>query len=207
MERAIAYVDGYGLEAALRTKGWQSFCWLDIPALARRFLDPGQELMFTRYYNMLVEAPDEERHRQAVFLDALQTLPGFLGNYVEPHPGTALCKGCGREIELGPEKSIAVELTTDLLADAAVDRFDAALLVSAEDSLAGPVTTARRLLRHRPIAVVSLSGWGSLPLQQAASSVLHLGQLDLRRSQLPDRIEKEKGVVLRRPEGWGSAGG
>jgi hypothetical protein len=202
MDRVIAYVDGYALQAALLARGWQGFCWLDVPAFVRRFLDPGQELMFTRYYSMLVEAPEEERHQQAVYLGALQTLPGFLGNYVEPHPEIVLCGGCGREVAIGPQKSIAIELTTDLLTDAAVDRFDAALIVSAEDSLGGPVTTARRLLRHRPIAVVSPPGQGSLPLQQAASSVLHVGQLDLRRSQLPDRIEEEKGIMLNRPKEW-----
>jgi hypothetical protein len=202
MERVIAYVDGHALREGLRARSWQAFSWLDLPALARRFLSPGQDLLFTRYYGMLVEGPEEERRRQALYLDALQTLPGFLGNYLEPHGETVVCAGCGREVEVGPGKSIAVELTTDLLADAAVDRFDAALVFSAEDSLAGPVTTARRLLRHRPIAVLTLPGQGSLPLQQAASSVLHIGQLDLRRSQLPERIEKEKGMVLRRPEGF-----
>ncbi len=202
MERVIAYVDGWALHAALRDKGWQRFYWLDVQALARRFLDPGQELVMTRYFTALVGEPEEERKRQAIYLEALQTLPRFHGYYVERSAERGPGEQGSREFAFRLEQTSPVEIAVELLVDVALDRLDAALLFSADSSLAGVVSTARRLLRHRSIVVVFPPGEGCMALQQTASNVLHMGQLDLRRSQLPDRIEKEKGVVLLRPEGW-----
>jgi hypothetical protein len=34
MERVIAYVDGFNLYFGLKSKGWQRYFWLNIPALA-----------------------------------------------------------------------------------------------------------------------------------------------------------------------------
>ena len=202
MERVIAYVDGNSLYSGLCSKGWQRFLWLDVRALAGRCLNPGQELVMTHYFAELVEGPEEERRRQAVYLEALRTLPDFRGHYVPYLSETIRCRGCGREVPVHIVKMTPVELATELLADAALDRFDAALLFSAEGSLAGPVATARRLGRHRPITVVFPPGLRALALEEAASGVLHVGNRELAGSLFPNTVTRKGDAPLRRPEEW-----
>jgi len=202
MERVIAYVDGNELHSALHLQGWQRFAWLDIPELASKFLQAGQELVTTRYFVSLIDGPEAERRQQAVYLEALQSLPG-LRAHCSPQPAeTSSIRRYGREEALEVNRTPAVEIAVELLLDAALDRMDAVLLCSTDGSLAAVLATVRRLERYRPITVVFPPGQRSPALEQAAASVLHIGHPDLSKSQLPDRIVKGKGMVLKRPEAW-----
>lgn len=77
MERVIAYVDGYNIYYGLRSKGWKRFYWLNIQKLVQQFIKPNQTLVQTKYFTTVVKQPDDKRRRQAIFLDALKTLPEF----------------------------------------------------------------------------------------------------------------------------------
>ena len=200
MERVIAYVDGNELNAALRAKGWERFSWLDVSGLARRFLAPGQELVMTRYFVSLVDEPEAERRRQAIYLETLQTLPGLRAFCSQQPAETTSVRQYGLEAALEVKRVPAVEIAVEMMLDAALDRMDAVMLCSTDGSLAAVLSTARRLERHRPITVVFPPGQRSPALEQSASNVLHIGYHDLAESQLQDRIAKDKGVVLRKPE-------
>jgi len=75
MERVIAYVDGYNLYYGLRHKQWKWFYWLNIQLLAEHLVKPDQKLVGTKYFTTIVNYPEGRHKRQAVFLEALQTLP------------------------------------------------------------------------------------------------------------------------------------
>ena len=77
MGRVIAYVDGYNLYYGLRDKGWKRFYWLNIQAMVKHLLKPGQTLLTTKYFTTIVKRPEDKRKRQAVFLEALQSLNDF----------------------------------------------------------------------------------------------------------------------------------
>ena len=95
MESVIAYVDGYNLYHGLRAKGWKRFYWLNIAALARQLLKPDQTLASTKYFTTVVKHPDDKRRRQAVFLEALQTLPDFRIFYGQFLEDLLTCRKCG----------------------------------------------------------------------------------------------------------------
>jgi hypothetical protein len=91
VQRVIAYIDGYNLYYGLRTKRWKWFYWLNVQSMARRLLKPDQTLVSTKYFTTIVKHPPDKQRRQAVFLEALQTLndlqifyPNVLSNSVFP---------------------------------------------------------------------------------------------------------------------------
>ena len=49
MERVIAYIDGFNLYYGISDKGWRRYLWLDLAALTRSLLVPGQQLAATKY--------------------------------------------------------------------------------------------------------------------------------------------------------------
>lgn len=202
MERVIAYIDGYNLYYGLRAKGWKRFYWLNIQALAWQMLKPSQALVTTKYFTTVVKQPDDKRRRQAVFLEALQTLPDvrfFYGQFLEE---TVTCRKCGHTYVTHHEKMTDVNIAVELLADAYQDRFDVALLISADSDLTGPVETVRRLFPGKRIVVAFPPKRFSVALQKAADAILHIGHNELSKSLFPDTVLKPDGVALHRPPEW-----
>jgi hypothetical protein len=133
MERVIAYVDGYNLYHGLRAKGWKRFYWLNIETLARQLLRPHQTLTTTKYFTTIIKQPDDKRKRQAVFLEALQTLPNLHLYYGQFLSDVVTCRKCGHTYTTHHEKmtdvNISVELMTDAFKINLIRRFSSLLIV------------------------------------------------------------------------------
>ena len=202
MDRVIAYIDGYNLYYGLRAKGWQRFYWLNIPALARHLLKPGQALVTTKYFTTVVKYPDDKRRRQTVYLEALQTLPDlrfFYGQFLEDR---ITCHQCGHTYVTHHEKMTDVNIAVELLSDAFQDRFDTALLISADSDLVGPIETVRRLFPAKRVMVAFPPKRSSFALQKAANVTLHIGHNELAKSLFPEVVRKADGTLLQRPARW-----
>ena len=202
MQRVIAYVDGYNLYHGLRAKGWKRFYWLNVPVLIGHLLRPNQELVATKYFTTIIKRPEDKRRRQTTYLEALQTLPNvrfFYGQFLED---TITCRRCRHTYVTHHEKMTDVNISVELMSDAFQDRFDLALLLSADSDLAGSVSTVRRLFNRKRVIVVFPPKRSSYALQTVANAALHIGHNELSKSLLPDKLYKPDGIELRRPTQW-----
>jgi uncharacterized LabA/DUF88 family protein len=202
MTRVIAYVDGFNLYHGLRSKGWKRYYWLNISALAQNLLKRGQTLTATKYFTTVVRQPEDSRRRQAVFLEALQTLPKFHIYYGQFLADEVVCRQCGHTYVTHHEKMTDVNISVELMTDAFQDQFDLALVISADSDLVGPVAAARRLFGQKRFIVAFPPGRASAALQRAAHARLHIGHNELSKSLLPASVSKPDGVRLRRPARW-----
>lgn len=202
MERVIAYVDGYNLYYGLRAKKWKRFYWLNIQALAGQLLKPDQVLVTTKYFTTVIKQPDDKRKRQAVFLDALRTLPDFHLYYGQFLAETVVCRKCGHTYTTYHEKMTDVNISVELMADAYQNQFDVALLISADSDLTGPVEAVRRLFPAKRVVAAFPPSRSSFALKKAANVALHVGHVELAKSLLPNTITTPSGVVLHRPAQW-----
>lgn len=135
MERVIAYIDGYNLYYGLREKEWKWAYWLNLQALAQRVLKPHQTLSETKYFTSIITLAESRRKRQATFIEALQTLKKFHIYYGHFLPDPVTCKNCNHTYTTFHEKMTDVNIAVEMMADAAQDRFDTALLISADSDL------------------------------------------------------------------------
>ena len=202
MERVIAYVDGFNLYYGLRTKGWKRFYWLNIQALVSHLLKPNQTLVTTKYFTAIVRRPDDKRRRQAAFLEALQTLNDFEFYYGHYLADIVTCRNCGHTYETHHEKMTDVNISVELMTDSFQDRFDTALLVSADSDLVGPIKAVRNFFATKRVVVAFPPERVSKALMHVAHGHLHIGRDVFARSQFPDTVVKSGGVVLRRPTEW-----
>jgi len=202
MERVIAYVDGYNLYYGLREKRWKRFYWLNLQAMATRLLKPGQRLVATKYFTTVVKQPEDKRKRQAVYLEALQTLPDLQIYYGHFLSDTVTCRQCGHTYETHHEKMTDVNISVELMTDAFQDQFDVALLVSADSDLIGPVQAVKRLFSQKRVVAVSPPARHSSALQQVVHGHLKVGRDVLAKCQFPAEVVKPDGYVLRRPAEW-----
>lgn len=204
-QRVIAYIDGFNLFFGLKSKGWKQYYWLDVRAAALALLRPDQHLAGVNYFTSRVSSAHgdpEQTRRQSTYLEALALLPDtrlFFGHYLSK-PVT--CHRCGSQWQKHDEKMTDVNIATELLVDAFEDRFDTALLLTADSDLAGPVIRLRQLFPTKRIVAVFPPDRASKRLGQVASATIHLGRGVLANCQLPDTILKPDGYTLVRPASW-----
>jgi hypothetical protein len=202
MKRVIAYIDGFNLYFGLRAQGWKRFYWLNLRQVVLHLLKPSQTLAATKYFTSIVTSPPGKNRRQAVFLEALGTLPDFNIYYGHFLADTIACKNCGHTYTTHHEKMTDVNITTEMLSDAFADFFDVAFLLSADSDLIGPIQKVRQLFPNKRVIVVFPPARHSNALKNAAHTCLHLDRATLAKSVFPDQVTKPDGFVLRRPQEW-----
>ena len=202
MERVVAYIDGFNLYYGLRSKNWRRFYWLNIQLMARNLLKADQALLNTKYFTSIVSRPVDKHKRQAVFLEALQTLSNleiYYGHYLSE---SIVCRKCGHTYVTHHEKMTDVNISIELMTDAHQDNFDVALLVSADSDLVGPVQAVQRLFPHKRVIVAFPPDRNSNALMRAATGYLRVGRDVLAKSVFPDQIRTSSGFLIQRPVEW-----
>ena len=202
MERTIAYVDGYNLYYGLREAGLKRFYWLNIQAMVRHLLKSGQTLVATKYFTTIIKQPEDRRRRQQVFLEALGTLGDFQIYYGHFLANEVHCHKCGHVHQAFHEKMTDVNISVELMTDAFQDRFDVALLVSADSDLVGPVKAVRQLFSGKRVVVAFPPDRTSKALKQVANAQIYVGRDVLAKSIFPDQVAKPDGFILHRPAEW-----
>ena len=202
LERVIAYVDGYNLYHGLRQKRWKSLYWVNIQDMVKRLLRPHQSLVATKYFTTRIREPEAKRKRQAVYLEALQTLPDFHVFYGHFLAETVVCRQCAHSYVTHHEKMTDVNIAVELLSDAFQDQLDTALLVSGDGDLAAVVRAVRRLFTEKRVVVAFPPARVSKALTKAANGHTRVGRNVLAASQFPDSVAKLNGFALHRPDEW-----
>lgn len=213
-ERVIAYVDGFNLYFGLRDKGFQRYYWLNIQAMVKNLLRPYQQLVRTKYFTARISGPkrtgnslladkiEAKRRRQAIFLEALETLTDFEIYYGHYLGKLVQCRGCGRNWADHEEKMTDVNIATETLTDAFRDNFDTALLISADSDLVPAIRSLKRLFAKKRVIVFFPPERFSAQLKNVADKQLTIGRGTLAKSQFPDQVFKTDGNLLKRPEEW-----
>lgn len=205
MERVITYIDGFNLYFGMRSKHWRRYYWLDLHRFSAALLKPGQQLEHVKYFTSRVSStpadPDQDK-RQNVFLEATGTLPRtslFFGHYLSKRVN---CHACGATWMKQEEKMTDVNIAMELLVDAQQDRFDTAMLISADSDLTGPVLKVRQLFPKKRVVVAFPPDRVSERLKREASAWFYISEASIRQNLLPDPVVKPDGVKLHKPTKW-----
>lgn len=205
MKRVIAYIDGFNLYHGLCALNDKSLYWLDLPTLARSLLKPDQTLVCTRYFTARIQAAGRSTQadvqRQAVYLDALAVQPNLTVHYGQFMSKPARCKNCQANWTTFEEKQSDVNLGVELTIDAFRDRFDMALVVSADSDLTSPIERMKQEHPQRQVVVAFPPNRQSNRLK-ALGPYIAVGLDKLRKAQLPETVISANGYPLTRPITW-----
>ncbi|MYC37263.1 MAG: NYN domain-containing protein [Chloroflexi bacterium] len=204
------YIDGFNLY--YRALKDTPFRWLDLRMLAET-LFPQDTINRVCYFTALLDArPDNplQPRRQLVYLRALATLPDLEIHYgrfrsgikrrplAQPAPGLPGSM-LFRDSE---EKGSDVNLATRLLVDGFNGEYEQAVVISNDADFAGAMGYVKDGLGLR-VTLVNPDPNNSSPrdLSAAATYVKRLWKSHLRRSQFPDTLTDEVGVIAK-PNAW-----
>ena len=202
MERVIVYIDGFNLYFGLKEKNWKRYYWLNLQKLAKALLKEDQKLIVTKYFTSRVSFPPDKVKRQTTFIEALETLKKFKIYYGHYRPNDIECYKCGNIIPKPNEKMTDVNIAVEMLTDAFEGRFDRAILISADSDLSAPINKVKKLFPKKKIVVAFPPARFSIALKKISHASFTIGRKRIADCVSPDRIKKQYGFILRRPEEW-----
>jgi uncharacterized LabA/DUF88 family protein len=199
--RVAAYIDGFNLYYGMHDARGRRGLWLDLESLLGSMIAPTQHLVAVHYFTALVTGPGQAR--QQAYLDALRVhsrvTVAHVGRF-QRKPQT--CRGCGAQWNIYEVKDSDVCFGVQLVADAASDVFDEALLITGDSDMLPAVRAARRLAPAARMVAVFPPRRSSQALLDAVDARLQIFDRLPERHQLPDPVPAPDGSTYARPAHW-----
>ena len=95
-----------------------------------------------------------------------------------------------------------VNIAVELLSDAHQNKYDTALLMSADSDLRAPIKKVLELFPTKRIVVAFPPARFSFELSRIASAYFTIGRKKISDSVFPEEIAKKDGYILKRPKIW-----
>ena len=202
MERVITYIDGFNLYFGLKEKRWKRYYWLDLQKLCSNILKSDQSLVLTKYFTSRVSYPPNKVKRQGTFIEALETLDNFELFYGKYQANPYTCNKCKQVTQIQNEKMTDVNIAVEMLSDAYQNKYDTAILISADSDLKAPIQKVLELFPEKRILVAFPPSRFSFELTRIASASFTIGRKKISESVFNDEIVKKDGFKLIKPIEW-----
>jgi uncharacterized LabA/DUF88 family protein len=203
-ERLIMYVDGFNLYHGLHDWARCKWLWLDIVKLGE-LLRPRSDLIQVRYFTAPVlndagAASRQQAYQEALAINAAGRLEIVQGRY---QTKTYTCRACGDTRRMYEEKETDVNIATSLVSDAALDRMDSALILSADSDLIPAVKAAKALAPKLFVTAAFPPRRNCDELKKVLPASFHVGKKQIRLAQLPETLhDPASGRTYSRPAKW-----
>ena len=152
-KRTIAYIDGFNLYHALRDLNRPHLKWLDLWALSESLLQPQDTLVGVNYYTAYANwLPPKSIAAHRAYIKALQAVgvtPVF-GQFKDKH---IKCQKCHQVFKTKEEKETDINIALGLVVDGLQNRYNKAILVSADTDLVAAVREVRQLTSGKSVFV------------------------------------------------------
>ncbi|HRK95670.1 MAG TPA: NYN domain-containing protein [Rhodospirillales bacterium] len=196
MNRVVVYVDGFNLYHAIADLRDQSLKWLDLWKLSASLLRADETLASVNYFSAFATWLVEPYARHRAYVQALKAkgVNTFMGKFKEKPRS---CRSCGAKWTAHEEKETDVHIAVRVVADALLDEFDRAIIVSADSDLAPALRAVRQHRPKKEILVVAPPG--RYASARDLGPKLELRRARLRRCLLPARLQTASGKLIVRP--------
>lgn len=176
--------------------------WLDLQQLSQKLLKFNQELVMTKYFTSITTGSNAKRQRQLTYIEALQSL-----DYLEVTRGRFqdepnVCPKCNFRYTIPNEKKTDVAIAVNMVYDAYENKYDTAILISADADLVPAIELLSNKYEHKRIIVAIPPGKRAGELASVAHGFTYIGKSHLSQSQLPPSVRRSDGFRLVKPAEW-----
>lgn len=190
------FVDGFNLYHAIDDLNEDHLKWVNLWALGEKLLpsDGSEVLVTVKYFSAYATWREQSMRRHQRYVDALraQGVTIVLGRFKEKRNR---CRACDARYISHEEKETDVNIGAHLMADALKDRFDRALIISADTDLNGVVDLARREAPNKIFNIVAP------PKRRGRNraALFEIPKGKVKSSLLPATIQLDDGRQIERP--------
>jgi uncharacterized LabA/DUF88 family protein len=201
MKRLNVYIDGFNLYFGMVEAGFTDCKWLDIQSFANNIKHVTHSIQAVKYFTSRVSNNPEKQKRQSTYLDALNTtsVEIILGQFRNQ---LSNCRTCGNTYFESKEKMTDVNIASQLITDAFLDKYDIAILVSGDSDLVPPIKIVKELMPKKEIWVALPPSRESNDLKKVSDGIFKIGRKKLSDSQLPLIVTDKYGFELKKPNSW-----
>ena len=134
IRRTTVYIDGFNLYHAIDDLKKPHLKWVNLWSLAESLLKDDQTLTNVKYYSAYARWMPDEYHRHIQYVKALEA-KGVEATMSEFKERRVTCFNCGATWTKHEEKETDVFLSADIVDDLRSDRFDVAIVVTADTDI------------------------------------------------------------------------
>lgn len=193
--RVMVYIDGFNFYHAVDDLREPHLKWVDLWALSEKLLRPNQQLAAVKYFTAYATWRPESYRRHQRYVAALEAcgVTPIIGRFKRKR---VRCHAkCGRTYVTHEEKETDVNIGAHLIADALKDRFDRALVISADTDLNSAVALTRSEALKKRIDLVAPPGRKG----RNSAALFEVTKGKVRKSLLPAQINGTNGQIIHRP--------
>jgi hypothetical protein len=193
MRNVIVYVDGFNLYHAINDLRLPHLKWLNLWSLSKSLLRTGEGLVGVKYFSAYATwlPGPYARHRQYVRALEQMGVQAAIGRF-KGKPRR--CARCGARWIAHEEKETDVHIAITLVSDALTNKFDRAILISADADLAPAIHLARSSNPPKEIFVAAPPGRFSNARDLQPRMEITRGRIA--KHLLPATVSDDSGVVV-----------
>lgn len=183
LKRISVYIDGFNLFHAIKDLEDDGLKWVNLWRLSEQLVRGNENVTVVKYFSAYAKWRETSYRRHQRYVHHLENVGvRFIeGNFKRKRQR---CRLCNRTFVLHEEKETDVNIGAHLLADACRDRFDRALIVSADSDLNQAVVLARNETSGKLIDIVAPPGRKNMN----SRALFEITTGKLRNSLFPDTI-------------------
>ena len=201
--RVIAFIDGFNVYHALdRESRLHKYKWLNLSALPSLFIKKKNDsLKDVYFFTALAHWNPDRVRRHKEYLRALEDAGVKIvqGQFKKV---TRNCRACNKRYQTFEEKETDVNIALYLFRLASEDRYDTALLFSADSDLLPAIRAVRGSYGTKKVVAVIPIGGRAEAIKHEADGYMRMKEKHLKSSQFPDTITTSGGAKLHRPAIW-----
>jgi NYN domain len=200
MRKVIAYIDGFNLYHAIDDLEKPHLKWLDLKALAATICGEKETLVATKYFSAHATWLEAPFKRHLAYVAALKHVgvDCYIGHFKEKHRH---CAKCGATWIGHEEKETDVAIAVELVADAFLNRFDRALIISADSDLGPAIKSVKANFPKKAVNVIAPPGRKSHA--RDLSPLFEITSGRLARCLLPPSANDASGaLIFKRPPSY-----
>lgn len=157
MQRVCCYIDGFNLYHAIHDLNRPWLKWVNLHSLASSLLREQEVLEAVNYFSAYATWLPGAYARHRAFVKALEA-SRVVVTMAHFKKKKRSCKKCHAEWKENEEKETDVRLALKILEDASDNKFDRAIIISADSDLVPVVETVRRKFAHKTILIATPPG-------------------------------------------------
>ena len=190
--RVTAYIDGFNLYHAIDALRRSHLKWVNLVGLAEGLTYQNENLIAVHYFTAYAtwDSLKQARHRE--YVKAVEFY-GAQTHVAKFKRRDRRCFRCNNQWISHEEKEADVHIATKLVADALLDRFDRALLISADSDLVPAIRTVATECTGKSISVIAPPGrYGHA---RALGPAMEITPGRLAKNLMPEQVVDDMGRI------------
>jgi len=187
------YIDGFNMYHAIKDSCPQ-YKWLNYRRLGALLIGPADTLGMVVYFTAYAKWKPASVARHMTYIKALRSanIEVVRGRFLKKE---LRCHRCGRTFWTHEEKRTDVNIALRMVADAVNDKYDKALVITADSDLMPVIETVHLLAPEKEIGIMFPIGRTSHDLRQHADFRRKMKENHLKASQFPKTIPVASGTI------------